>query len=352
MYLATHSKISFIPQCLQLCIASIYARRLVRKLLFASSKEMANNLQENSYLLTDSIMRLMIVAAITVPAVMVIIVVIHKKELHKFHYWFVINLMICDVITALVINPFYVVPYMIKLFSNVKVMMHCGCTFAFLYIAPISSGLMVLNLTVDAVLAIAFPLRYVDLMTKTKAIIMVAMAWMLAASLTLPLIASPELDVTVDNLSLCPYNIKAFLVLPMVRIVMAVAVIGFNIYLYWKLFKTKQKLKCLIEISTRGSSSRAHTIRSQLKKYKAFTRLSITLLLIIVVDGLLRILRVISIIIANENYFTDNEYFRLFFNLATWAEYINHPVVYGLMLREVYQSVFCKTNNNQNSLRS
>ena len=328
------------------------AQGLVCKLLFASKKEMADNLEENSYLLADSIMRLIIVAAITIPAVMVITVIIRKTKLHKFHYWFVINLMICDVITALVINPFYVVPYLVKLFSNAKLMMHCGYVFAFLYIAPISSGLMVLNLTVDAVLAIAFPLRYEDLMTKTKAIVMVAMAWMLAASLTLPLIASPELDVTVDNLSLCPYNIEAFLVLPMVRIVMAVAIIGFNIYLYWKLFKTRQQLKCLIEVSTRESNSKTLMIRSQMKKYKLFTRLSVTLLLIIVVDGLLRILRVISVIIASQNDFIGNEYFRLFFNLATWAEYINHPVVYGLMLREVYQSVFCKASNNQNILRS
>ena len=36
----------------------------------------------------------------------------------------VVNLMICDVITALVINPFCLVLHLIKLFSNAKPMMH------------------------------------------------------------------------------------------------------------------------------------------------------------------------------------------------------------------------------------
>ena len=313
---------------------------------------MANELDQNTFMVTESIIRLIIMAAITVPAVMVIVVIFRKKELHKYHYWFVINLMICNIITALIINPFYIVLYLIKLFSTAKASVHCGNVFAFLYIAPISSGFMVLNLAIDAVLAITYPLKYEDLMTKTKAVMMVAIAWMLSASLTLPLIASSDLDVEVDNLTLCPYNIGAFLVLPVVRLAMAIAIIGCNIYLYWRLFKTRQKLKCLIEVSTRESSSTTKDLRARMKKYKSFVRLNVTLLLIIAVDGLLRILRVVSSVIATENDFADNSVYRLLFNVATWAEYINHPVVYGLMLREVYQSVFCKTNGNGNILRS
>ncbi len=135
---------------------------------------MAGDLDQNTFMVTESIIRLIIIAAITIPAVMVIAVIIRKKELHKYHYWFVINLMICNIITALVINPFYMVLYSIKLFSTAKASVHCGYVFAFLFIAPISSGFMVLNLAIDAVLAITYPLKYEDLMTKTKAIMMVA----------------------------------------------------------------------------------------------------------------------------------------------------------------------------------
>lgn len=314
----------------------------------SSSKE---QVESKGFITADSILRLIIITAITIPAAMVIAVVIWKKELHKYHYWFVINLMICDIVTAITINPFYIVLYLIKLFGTTKALVHCGYTFAFLYIAPLCSGFMVLNLAIDAVLAITYPLKYDTLMTKTKAIIMVAIAWILAASLTLPLIASPDLDVVVDNLSSCPFNIGAFLVLPIIRIFIATSIIGFTIYLYWKLFRIRQKLKCLVEVSAREPSSTTQNLKARMKKYRSFARLSITLLLIIVIDGLLRVLRVIIGILASQNDFLNDNFFRLFFSLATWAEYINHPVVYGLMLREVYQ-VFCKANNNGNILRS
>lgn len=295
----------------------------------------------------DSVMRLAIIAVITIPAVMVIGVIIYKKELHKYHYWFVANLMVCDVVTALTINPSYIILYLIKIFATTKVTVHCGRMFGFLYIAPISSGLMVVNLAIDAFLSIKYPLKYQNLMTKSKAIIMVIIAWMLAASLTLPLIFSPTLNVETEDLSSCPHNITAFLVLPVIRVILAIAIIGFNIYLYWKVFKTKQTLRCLVEVSATKYSIKTQNLKARMKKYMSFARLSTTLLLIIVIDGVLRVLRVMSAIIAEQNDLVDNYTFKLFFSLATWAEYINHPVVYGLMMREVYQTVLCQVNNSR-----
>ena len=297
---------------------------------------------DKTFIVIHSVICLIVVAAVTIPASVVIGVIIHKKELHKYHYWFVVNLMISNIITALTVNPVYLVLYLIKLFSTTKASINCGYALAFLYIAPISSAFMVLNLAIDAVLAITYPLKYEKLMTKTKAILMVVIAWMLAASFTLPLVASPELDVEVDDFSLCPNRVNIFLALPVVRVGMAVMIIGINIYLYWKVFKAKQKLKCLVEVSTRECSSTTKDLRARMKKYKSFVRLSVTLLLIVVVDGLLRILRVMAAIVATENDVIDNNVFKILFNLATWIEYINHPVVYGLMLREVYKTVFCK----------
>ena len=64
-----------------------------------------------------------------------------------------------------------------------------------IYIPPVCSGFMVVNSAIDAALATTFPLDYENIMTKTKAVIMVIAAWIMAASLTLPLTANPELDV-------------------------------------------------------------------------------------------------------------------------------------------------------------
>lgn len=319
------------------------------KLPYALKKEMADDSQQNTtFMLIDSIMRTIITAAIITPGVMVISVIIYKKELHRFHYWFVINLMISNIIAAITINPFLIALYLIKLFSPTKAVVHCGRVFSFLFIAPVCSDFMVINLTLDAFLAVAYPLQYKHLMTKTKAIIMIVVAWMLAASLTLPLIVSPDLDVAVDDLYLCAWNISAFLLLPIMKIPIGIKVISFNICLYWRIFKVKRKLNCLVEVSARESSSSAQYLKDQMKGCMLSTHFVITLLLIIVIDGFLRILRVIAITLANEHGFVSNDYFKVVFVLALWAENINHQVVYGLMLREVYHSVFCKVNNNWN----
>lgn len=310
---------------------------------------MANDSQFNTtFMVTDILLCVIVTAIIAISAAMVIAVIIYKKELHKIHYGFVINLMICNIITALTINIFNIAYYPVKSFMLPnKAWIHCGYAFAFLFIAPTASNFMVVNLTIDAFLAITYPLKYKNLMTKTKAIIMVVIAWILAATVTLPLIVSPELYVEVDNMYLCPYNIGPYLLLAVVKIVIAITVIGFNIYLYWKVFKAKQKLKCLVEVSARESSHTTQNLKAQLKGYIKSARFIVPLLMIIVVEGLLKIFLIIITIIADEYDFTDVPYYKQFINMALWVEYINHSVVYGFMLREIYQSTFCKCNKNQ-----
>ena len=104
--------------------------------------------------------------------------------------------------------------------------MSCNVTLGIIYIPPVCGRFMLLNLIIDAALAISYPLDYENIMSKTKAVTMVVIAWISAGCLTLPLMANPELDITVDDLSLCPYNISVFLVLPIVRLLTAFAIIG------------------------------------------------------------------------------------------------------------------------------
>lgn len=280
------------------------------------------------------------ILAIIVPAVGVIVTIAYKKDLHKYHYWFVANLMVCDILSALSIAPFYIVLSLLKVFKVAKVMVDCNLVFGIFYIPLICSGFMVVNSVIDAALAISFPLQYENIMTKTKAIVMVVIAWLLAASATLPLIANPELDVKVDNLSSCPFTISSLVILPVIRVAVAFAIIGFNIYLYWSAFKTKWKLKALVA-DAHNRDGGVKDLHSQLKKHKSFARLSVTLLLIIVVDGVLRIIRVALVVIAAHYNFSHSSTYNVVFMIAAWAEYVNHPVAYGLMLREVYQRVCC-----------
>ena len=293
-----------------------------------------------AFYLVSSVISIIAVLAITIPATTVIITIARKRDLHKYHYWFVANLMVCDILLALVFPPLHITLNLLKVFKVAKLMVRCNIAYGIIHIPPVCSGFMVVNSAIDATLAITFPLDYENIMTKTKAVIMVIVAWIIAASLTLPLIGNPELDVKVDNLSSCPYTFNAFIVLIVVRSLTAFAIIGFNIYLYWSTFRAKWKLKSLA-MNRHSNDDTVNSLRTLIKKYKSLVRLSITLLLIIIIDGVLRILRIIFGLIAVSYGFSDSSVFQMIILVTVWIEYVNHPVVYGLMLREVRQGTCC-----------
>ena len=302
--------------------------------------ETSLNDRSTAFYLASSLVLFIAIIAITTPATAVIITIVRKRDLHKYHYWFVANLMVCDILTAICYAPLHITLNLLKALKIARVFVSCNVVFGITYIPPVCSSFMVVNSAIDAALAITFPLKYENIMTKAKAIIMVVFAWIISASITLPLIASPELDEKVDDLHSCQHTISALLVLPFVRFFTAFTIIGFNIYLYWLTFRAKVKLKSLV-IDSHNPDDAVNSLQTLMKKYKSLVRLSVTLLLIIIVDGVLRIIRLILAVTAVKYDFHDSNVFLLIFFIATWVEYINHPVAYGLMLRQVRQGICC-----------
>ena len=288
------------------------------------------------YLLALLLVQLIGSAAVTVPAVVVIATIISRKLLSKSHYGFVVSLMICDIITVLPFPLLHTASYLYSHFTSTKAMVSCYLL-SFLYIAPVASGFMVVNLTIDAALAMTYPLKYRKWMTKTKVIALSVLAWVLAASLSLPSLASSSLDKEVEDLHICPPTVSPFLPLLVGRFTTAILVIVLSAYLYWSAYKTKRKIKCL----TRRNS----TTQSLIVKLQKNTRLSITLLLIVTVDCILRIARPAMSLTVGYMGFYESPAFLVVLAGTSWMEFINHPVVYGLMLHDVYHSLCCKNGN-------
>ena len=204
-----------------------------------------------------------------------------------------------------------------------------------LFIPAVTSGFMVVNLALDTALAISYPFKYKEIMNKRKAAIMVVIARVLVASLILPLTASPSpsLDVEADDVILCPYDISMFLVLPFVRFTTTVAIVGFNVYLYFVTFAITKDCKQLVSDLEAGSR-KARNLKAEIKKYKSFVHYSVTLLLIIIINGILRVVWIVFAVVRVYWGFLDDVY-SLLFLVAIWTEYVNHPVVYGLILHEM-----------------
>ena len=125
----------------------------------------------------------------------------------------------------------------------------------------------------------AFHLQYENIMTKTQAIIMIAIAWVLAAS-TLPMFANSELDVQVEDMHSWPYSISTFIILSVVRVFTGFTITGFVIYLYWSTFRAKWKLRYLV-MDSHTPSNTVNTFYAQMKKDKSLIHLSITQLLLL-----------------------------------------------------------------------
>ena len=287
------------------------------------------------FLLLSLLVKLVGAIAVTVPAVMVLGTIMYKKNLHKYHYGFVASLMVCDIVTALGFSLIHAVVFICNHYFNLKFTISCS-TPGYLYIAPVASGLLVVTLAVDAILALKNPFHYKEIMTKTKMIIMIGAAWMIAAGVSLPILMFPQLDIQVEDIVTCPYILLPFVPLLVCRYITALLVVGLSIYLYWLAFQAKKKLNTLKYRNNEDGNT-----KSRVSLVRKYTRLTVTLLLIIIVDGLLRMIRPALLMIAGCFGFHDVPAFIIFTSMLAWVEFINHPVVYGLMLRGVYVSICC-----------
>ena len=235
---------------------------------------------QHPYVFAFLLVQLIGTVAIIVPAVVVIATIVYQKLFSKSHYGFVICLMVCDIITALSFSLLHTPLYLYNRSTAAKATLSC-CLLGIVYIAPVASGFMVVNMATDAALAITYPLKYKKMMTNTKVATLSVLAWILASSLTLPILASSSLDVQVEDLTLCPPVIVPFLPLLVGRFTTALLIIVLSAYLYWSVYKTKNRVKYL--------TGRDDNTRSLIVKLKKNVRLSITLILIVTVDCFLRI---------------------------------------------------------------
>jgi len=287
------------------------------------------------FLLASLLVKLVGAICVIIPAMVVLGTIACKKNLHKYHYGFVASLMICDIISAMGFSVVHIVIFISNYYFNLELMISCSSP-GYLYIAPVASGLQVVNLAIDAILVLKNPFHYKKIMTKTKMIIMIGTAWVIAAAVSLPVLIFPQLDILVEDIAMCPYILLPFLPLLACRYITAVLVVGLSFYLYWLTFQAKKKLNILKYQKNDGNNTKS--LMSMIKKY---TRFSVTLLLIVIVDGLLRIIHPALLTIAGYLGFYNDPAFVIFTWTLSWLEFINHPVVYGLMLRGVYANMCC-----------
>ena len=173
-------------------------------------------------------------------------------------------------------------------------------------------------------------------MTKPVMCLMISTTWIIVAVVSLPILVADELDVQAEELQLCPTSFVHFLPTILCRIVTSIMAMGQTIYLYSLTYQAMKDHDTLM-----GNTHNTTTVRGFIKKYKQF---SITLLLIVAVNRLLKMLCPTVVGAAVLLGFNKNPTFLVLASMLYLVEYVNHPIAYGLMLREIYENVLCKKN--------
>ena len=95
--------------------------------------------RSSAFYLSSALVPFIAILAITVPATVVIITIAYKRDLHRYHYWFVANLMVCDILSVLSVAPFHIALDLLKLLKVGKAMISCNVLFGIFYIPPVCS---------------------------------------------------------------------------------------------------------------------------------------------------------------------------------------------------------------------
>ena len=177
------------------------------------------------------------------PSVMVINVIWWTKELHTKYYFFVVNLLVADIVSIMVRNIFQ---YLMMILSLLDLNSDSAKVVLQLSVLPLSvlSGLMTIilpiTLAIERMIVIGFPCRHRSIMTTKRVIGILAAVFGLSLILTVALTIVVSVDL-VWPLALAYYNSTAIPFFMVPRLTTAVFVIVANAFLYYEVYKSKQE---------------------------------------------------------------------------------------------------------------
>ena len=179
------------------------------------------------------------------PSVMVINVIWWTKELHTKYYFFVVNLLVADIVSIMVRSIFHylmMILYLLDLNSDsAKVVLQLS-VLPLSVLSRLMTIILPITVAIERMIGIGFPYRHRSIMT-TKRVIGI-----LAAVFGLSLILTVVLTIVVSvylvwPLALAYYDSTAipFFVVPCLTT--AVFVIVANAFLYYEVYKSNRKAK-------------------------------------------------------------------------------------------------------------
>jgi len=259
-------------------------------------------------------------------ATLVIVAIAKSRELHRMQYFFIANLMICDIGSSFSVNFVVTCTVINSLINADSKGVSCQAV-DFLYFPFTASFLMVTVVIFDRFLHIKEPFRYREIMTKKLAVVLVILSWIIAVLLCLFPLFDQQHQGQYTRYGFCPTTALLSRILAIVlpnTVATAFAVI-LVIWMVWKAQKA----------ANYGQNQQGYVINR-----KAL----ITFILLAGIAGLLGVvvpilLLVTRLAVGNETVsarFVQNVIVPIFGKSPTIA----HALLYGIHLTEIRKNIF------------
>lgn len=297
-----------------------------------------NNQEEEEYLFLDLIL-LMLVWTImgifeVILSTLVLVAIIINKKLHGIQYFFIANLMICDIASTFTVNFVVTGVSINSLIHSESKGANCKIVDTF-YFPFTTSFIMVTVLIFDRFMMIIFPFKYRTIITNKVAVILVATSWAIGFVLCSFALYDPEHEGLYTRNGHCHTEsiLSRFIAIVFPNVIATFLAIIQIIYLGVKAHKL-----------ARDHQQRQTRAGEKLRRIALSRKAICTLFLLVGVAGVLGVIMPIILgitrrLAGNETMtakILQNGVVPFFGKLPTIA----HSLLYGIHLTEIRQTVF------------
>jgi len=294
--------------------------------------------QEKEFLFADLIWPLLVwtgMGICEVPfATLVIAAIIINKSLHKVQFFFLANLMICDILSSFTVNFMVTGITINSLIDSKSKGVDCRIVDT-LYFPFTASFIMVPVLIFDRFLTIVYPFRYRTIMTNKVAIALVSASWLIGFLLCSFALFDPAHQGLYTRNGYCHTEI----VLSRIIAIVVPNVVATSLAIIQIIYLVRKGHKVAIEDQRRQSLS-----GERIKRIPLSRRAICTLFLLVGIAGVLGVILPIilvatRILVGNETTaarIIQNGVVPFFGKMPTLA----HALLYGFHLTEVRKTIF------------
>ena len=267
----------------------------------------------------------------------VIVTIKTTRRLHKPHNIFVANLMITDMILALVncvMSGIMTVGHIIETGDFIT----CN-VYKFLVHPVLVIHFIFLMISVDKVMAIKFPLKYRKIMTVYVVTIIIAAVWIFSALISLHNLFSNGDSNKVEKFGTCKIGsafIETILTYALPIFTESVVTISLNIFLAFKAYQVQKQIQKENRLS--GFDTQVEALRQKESKISRHKKPLVTLLVIVLGSSFISLLFLIMYISSKfyVNSLVYNDIIDYIINPnIPYIIFLPHPFAYGLYFKQI-----------------